>query len=469
MNRPLPQNLDAERALLGIILENNDSLFEVSHILRREDFFEPWHAELYILLRDLIETGRNATPATVLHDLSQDRDIGGITVTEYLHSLERDAPHRSMAPSFAKTLRDLGMRRRLIDVASKHLQESYEAPATVSALEIESRYHAAASTLFSTVQEAGMQPLMDVGRQVVEETQTVWQGERRRGLFTGLKALDDLWGPLLPGRLHAIAGASGSGKTALAWQAARNVADTEPVLFMSLEMDGAELATRDLTFLSGIAGPRIESADLNVSEMEELVEAQRRQGASKLLIDSAKGQTVGHIRGKAMRLKRMRGLGLLVIDHWRYIKPATRTSDLFESMHDDLRAINAIADDLAVPVILLAQLKAAYGSEQKVREPNVGDIFNGAVLEQESDALLLVHRPEYMLARRKPTGGEELGKWETQMSRERNKAYLLLNKRRGGQGYGTRTIGFVGETQRFTDDIPKPPDLLDEMLMDPKR
>lgn len=454
MDRPLPQNLDAERGLLGILLEVNDELFNVSHLLGKADFMEPFHGDLYTLLRDLIETGREAKPATVMHDLAQDRDIGGIHATAYLHQLLADAPNASMAKTFARTIRDLAMRRRLIGVALQHVDEAYSAPATISALEIENRYHAAASVLFGSVQDAGMSTLNDAGMAVIIDTQNSLKGDVRRGLSSGLKALDDLWGPLLPGRLYSIAGASGSGKTALAWQIARHVGQSQSVLFASLEMDKSELAARDLTFLSGLPSERIESAELSVDEFQRLVEAQEQQKQSLVVIDSAKGQTVGGIRGKALRLKRLKGLALLVVDHWRYLVPSSRVEE-FQSMNNDLRAINAIADDLEIPVILLAQFKSGYASEPKIRDPNLGDIYNGAVLEQESDALLLVHRLEYLLQRRKPTEAKDWSQWELDVRKWQNKALLILNKRRGGIGYGQRTVGFDGPTTSFSDRLPK--------------
>lgn len=457
MDRPLPQNLDAERGLLGLIMERNDALFEASHLVTKADFIEPMHGELFTLLRDMIETGREAKPATVLHDLSQNADIGGVTTSDYLAMLLRDAPDPSMARTFARTIRDLAMRRRLIAVAQQHLDEAYSAPATITAQEIEARYSAASSQLFTTTQEQGMFPLGDLSMNVLKATQTALQGDRQRGLSTGIKAMDDLVGPLMGKRLYTISGASGSGKTALAWQVARHVADVQGgnVLFVSIEMDGEELATRELTRQTGVAGERIERADLSIEDFERLVEAQAGLGKSRVLIDSAKAPTVGSIRGKAMRLKRMKGLALIVIDHLRYLKSSIKGADVFQQQHDDMQASNAMADDLDVPVIVLCQLKSSYGSEPKLREPNVGDIFNGAVIEQESDVLLLVHREEYMLARRKPAEGGSIGEWATAMAKAKGRAQLLLNKRRGGQGYGTRTVGFIGATQTFTDEVPK--------------
>lgn len=453
MDRPLPQNTEAEKGLLGIIMERNDVLFTVSHIVTKADFIEPFHGEVFTLMRDMIERGDQTAPTTMIHDLNQDADIGGISAAAYLHLLVREAPNSAMAVTFARTIRDLALRRRFIGVAQQHLEEAYSAPATIGAVEIESRYHAAASALFSTVQEAGMQPLGDLSAAVIKNTQEAYRSERRLGLGSGLKAFDDLAGPLLGKRLYSISGASGSGKTALAWQIARKVAESTTVLFESIEMDGEELATRDLSAATGITSARIERADVNEEEIYQLIDARKRQSAN-LIVDSPKAPTVGSIRGKAMRLKRMKGLGLLVIDHLRYIRSTVR-GDLFEQQSDTLQALNALADDLDVPVILLCQLKASYGSEPKMRAPNVGDIFNGAVIEQESDVLMLVHRAEYMLARRKPADVRDLAQWDIDLKKWKGRAELLLNKRRGGAGYGERIVGFVGESQTFTDELPR--------------
>lgn len=454
MDKPLPQNIDAEKGLLGIIMERNDKLFEMMHIVAKEDFIEPFHGELYLLMRDMIETGKEAKPATMLHDLNQDADIGGITAAAYMHLLLREAPDGSMAITFARTIRDLAMRRKFIAVANKHLEEAYSAPATIGAIEIEARYHAAASSLFTTVQEAGMQPLGDLTGQVIKSVQDAYRNETRIGITSGLKAFDDLMGPLMGKRLYSISGASGSGKTALAWQIARNVAEAgHTVLFESIEMDGEELATRDLAASSGISSQKIERGDLQEAEILSLMDLQTRIPPA-LIVDSPKAPTVGSIRGKASRLKRLKGLKLIVIDHLRYIRSSVK-GDLFEGMNDNLQALNAVADDLDVAIILLCQLRANYGSEPKVRPPNVGDIFNGAVIEQESDALLLVHREEYMLARRKPTEWKDLPDYEIALQKAKGKAELILQKRRGGAGWGTRLVGFDAPSTRFTDEIPR--------------
>lgn len=477
-DRQLPQNLDIERSLLGVIIETNGSLFDVSHIVAKADFFEPFHGEVFSLLRDMIETGKEATPATLMHDMSQDADIGGISAGEYLRTLQREAPHPSLAKTFARTIKDLAMRRRFIQVAHAHLDEAYSAPATTTAQEIEARYHAAASTLFSTVQEAGLQTMQDVSKSLLTSTQKALQGERRLGLGTGLKHLDDLIGPLLGGRLYSLTGPSGSGKTALAWQVARYVAEQQMllppeeqgcVLFQTIEMDAEELVTRDLTGLTGVPGERIERADLSDSEFTDIVErAHDSQYKLPLILDSSKHPTVGSIRGKAMRLKRLKGLKLLVIDHLRYLAPTGRMKDVFEQQQYDLQALNAIADDLDIPVLLLCQLKSSYAADLKfpnVREPNIGDIFNGAVLEQESDVVMIVHREEYMLARMEPPKSDaKHGDWATRLFNSQGRAKLLLNKRRGGQGYGSRMVGFNGPTQRFSDKLPE----IDLVAYDPQ-
>lgn len=454
-DRPLPQNLEAERGLLGVLMDRNDMLFEVSGLLDKADFIETAHGDLYLLMRDMIEKGEDAKPSTLMFDMGQNADIGGITAIEYMNLLLREAPDASVAKTFAKTIHDLALRRRLIAVIEAHRDEAFSAPATISAAEIESRYHAAASTLFSRVQDLGVRPLAEIGRAVLEQTQAALSSGASRGHSSGLKALDDLWGPLLPGRLHCISGASGSGKTALAYQIGRHVAASDPVLVQSIEMDGEELATRDISTWSGISGPTIERAAMNPDEFERMIAAQETQRDVKLYIDSGKRPTVGSIRGKAMRMKRMTGLSGLIIDHLRYIRPANPKQDLFEGQHDILQELNAVADDLGIWIILLCQMRAGYGGEPKVREPNVGDIFNSGVVEQESDALLIVHREEFMLARRKPSEDKDVPEWEERMLKARGKATLLLQKRRGGGGYGRREIGFEAERTLFTDMLPK--------------
>lgn len=454
--RPAPQNIEAEKGLLGIIMERNDALFDVTHLIGKADFYEPHHGELFTLMRDQIEQGKAATPTTLLHDTSQDADIGGILTSGYLATLLREAPPSSVVRDLARTVHDLAIRRKLIQVSQKVMDEAYSAPASITGVEIETRYHADASTLFSSLTEIGVRSFAEVGDQLLNRVADAARRETPLGIDLGLKALQELTGALLPGRLYTLAAAAGAGKTGLALQLAVTIARTDPVLFFSIEMDPEELATRHLSALSGVGGEKIERATINADDWGLLQDALKASKGLKLYLDGSTSPTVGAIRGKVIRMKRKTGVAVVIIDHMLYIARDPKLGE-FDAARQNLQALKKMAKDLGVAVILLAHLKQSYMTLDKLRDPHDGDVYGGGAVPQESDVLVILHREEMMLGKRKPAPEDtkQVQDWEQKLLRATGKAKFILGKRRAGHSNGARTVGFEETSQHFSDTIPK--------------
>lgn len=452
--RELPQNLQAERGLLGAIISDNDSLFETIGLLSKGDFWEPANGELYIICRDQITAGRRVTPTTVLHDLSQDADIGGIKASAYIDMLVDQAPPSNVVRELATVIRELAVRRAAIGLATGLIERAQTAPASTAAQELLAEFEANLAAV-SSAADFGVRHFAEVGDEVLNRIAVALKTEKPAGLAPGLKAMQDLGGALMPGRVYFVAGAPGSGKSALAQQIATYVAKTEAVLVIEAEMGADELVERHLASETGIAGDAIERAVLRLADYEPLHDANERARKLKLYVDAAASPTVSAIRGKALRMKRTVGLGLIVIDHLLYLrKPEFRMNEN-EAIRANLQALKQMAKDLDLPVMVLAPLKAEYAKAPEVRRPELGDIYNNGAVEQEADVIIFVHNEESQLSKREPPENDpRRAEWLDRINRARGKAELILVKRRGGKGTGVRTLGFTGARFLFSDAIP---------------
>lgn len=456
-----PQNIEAEKALLGAIFVNNDLLFDVVDIVAAADFYEASHDNLFRLMRDLIEARRVVTPVTILSDLSQDADIsGGLPASVYLAELHDNAPPAlpGVAKSFAVTIKDNAMKRRIIEAAAEIQEACYSAPASVPFDELRAKLDGSIMALYSGVGDLGIQHIAAVGDRLIDRAQ---KAKHIAGLEVGIKAVADLTGVLMPGRTYAILGASGAGKSVIAQQIGQHVArfvpglPLKPVLYEQIEMDEEEMTERSLSTATGIAGERIESAVLDVPDLEKLVEANEKTRPSGFYIDALTSPTVGRIEARANRMMRLHGLSLLIIDQLHYIeKPDRKMSDA-EAIGPNMRAIKLMAKRLGVPVIILAPLKSSF-HDGPVRRPEIRDLFNPGAMDANADVMIFIHSPEYMLKRREPAeGSKERPDWAVQIERWEGRVEFILGKRRGGEGFGARQAYFDRKRLLITDNMPK--------------
>lgn len=441
-------------------MNRNDAFFEVSGIVTAADFAEDWHGELWRLMHDQIVAGRDARASSLLHDQEQDADIGGVRASVYLADLERQAPPSSLAQDLAKTIRDLALRRRLISAGEQLVAECFDAPASTRGEELRAKYDAAFAALFSTVADVGVRHIGDVSEMVLKRVARAIGGVvEGGGIELPLAAAQALVGSLMPGRLYVLAGAPGSGKSLLAQKIAKHASrpGAGVALFRSIEMEDEEVVERDLATLTGISAESIERGNVPPGDYETLVDAAALTNKHRLYIDSSSAPTAALIRAQAMRMKRLVGLDLLVVDHLLYIeKPDPRMPE-FEAIRGNIKAMKRIAKDLGIPVLLLTQFNREFNAGP-VRRPTVSDLYNSSAIEQEADVILFVHREGYMLKRKEPPKGvtekekKEHSDWEARVMEAGDKAELILGKRRGGKGFGVRTVYFDEKAVDFVDN-----------------
>ena len=320
--RTAPHNIEAEQALLGAILINNDAFYRVSDFLKPTHFFEPVHQKIFEIADTLIRMGKTATPITLKTFLPPDLDIAGLNPSQYLARLAAEATTIINAEDYGRTIYDLSVRRDLIQVGDDMVNVAYEAPVEFSPNQqiedVERRLYELAEVGrygggFLRFTEA-MKTAVDMA------ARAFYRDGHLSGIATGLKVLDEQMGGLQPSDLIIIAGRPGMGKTALATNIAYNVArvwrnnvlpdgrsetiDGGIVGYFSLEMSAEQLATRIISERTEIPSSRIRRGSIEQSDFERITDGVREMQTIPLYIDETGGLTISHLAARARRLKR---------------------------------------------------------------------------------------------------------------------------------------------------------------------
>lgn len=453
---------------MGSIFLRNDVLFDVAEIVVQADFFEPKNGEIFILLKDQIMAGRSATPMTILHDLSQDSDVGGLRASEHLSKLYEAGIPRDQAVEAARVIRDTAIRRRLISAAEAMTLEAFSAPVSTSADIIRDRFAETIDALFPTLADLGVVPISKYGDMALNRIVQAHRIGRPLGLEWGIAAMTNIIGTALPGRLYSLAGASGAGKSALAQQVLEficrpmdNPDDQKYGLMVQAEMEGEEVAVRSLAAETGISGYDIDRGVVSDADFQLAFDANERLRGNGLMIDSGSSHSLRSIRAKAIRAKRKGRLHILAIDHVLYLEKENPKMNDVEAIMPNMRGLKAIAKDLQIPVLILMPLKSSYSdaiSNGIVRRPNLGDVHHPAAVDVNSDAIMFVHRPEYILKRNEPPKADtkKHGEWDIQALEWQGRAEFIKAKQRGGdRGQWSQKLWFGdGSRAKFFDNEP---------------
>jgi replicative DNA helicase len=466
--RLAPHNIEAEQALLGAILVNNDAFDRVSDFLRPEHFSEEIHRRIYDVASQLIRAGKLASPITLKTFLGE-HDLGGVTVPQYLARLAAEATTIINAEDYGRTIHDLSLRRDLIVIGEDIVNAAYDAPVGVAPRaqieDAERKLYAVAET---GRYEGGFQRFSEALTTAVDMAAKAYQRDGKlSGIATGLTKLDHLMGGLQPSDLIIVAGRPGMGKTALATNVAFNIARSHEerqrpdgtretvnggiVGFFSLEMSAEQLATRIIAEQAGVPSYKIRRGDISEPEFHRLAEAARAMQTIPFYIDQTGGLTIAQLAARARRLKRQRGLDVLVIDYLQLLGASkTRSDSRVQEVTEITTGLKALAKDLNVPVVALSQLSRQVESRDDKR-PQLSDLRESGSIEQDADVVLFVFREEYYLNGRKPhEGTPEFEEWWAAQEKVHGKAEIIIGKQRHGPT-GTVELAFDAEVTRFAN------------------
>ncbi len=469
--RSAPHNIEAEQALLGAILINNDAFYRVSDFLEPKHFLEPAHQQIFEIAGKLIRFGKVATPITLKTHLPAEVDIAGLTLAQYLARLAAEATTIINAQDYGRTIYDLAVRRDLIRIGEDMVNAAYDAPVDFAPRE---QIEDAERRLYELAEvghyASGFHRFEQALTKAVDMAAAAFQRDGRlSGLATGLKDLDDRMGGLQKSDLVILAGRPGMGKTALATNIAYNVArawrgtvrvdgqretiDGGIVGFFSLEMSAEQLATRIIAEQTELPSSKIRRGGINERDFERIRDVAIDLQNMPFYIDETGGLTVAQLAARARRLKRQHGLDLLVIDYLQLLQGSSRRAaeGRVQEITEITTNLKALAKELNVPVLALSQLSRQVESRDDKR-PQLADLRESGSIEQDADVVMFVFREEYYHQMRKPSEGnrEKFAEWLAEGDKYINRAEVIIGKQRHGPT-GTVDLQFDAEVTRFSN------------------
>ena len=468
----LPKNIEAEQALLGAILANNKTFEKVSEFLRPEHFADPIHAKIFDIISKLITRGHVADTVTLKNYFEQDGSLDEVGGYKYLIKLADSATPLTNAEYYAQFSYDKYLRRELIatgfEIANNAAKEDLDSDASEQIENAEKRLFDLANQGESST---GFIEFSTALTDSVKRIESAYQKDGKiSGLPTGLDALDAITGGLNDSDLIIIAGRPAMGKTALATNIAYNVADflahdkntpakNKGVAFFSLEMSADQLASRILSTVTQTNGHKMRTGELETAEFTRIAAAVRELEQIPLYIDDTPGLNINTIRTRARRLKRNKGLGLIVIDYIQLINgTGSKRSEgnRVQELSEISRGLKILAKELQVPVIALSQLNRGVESRDDKR-PLMSDLRESGSIEQDADIVMFVFRENYYIKNEepKPKAGElpehlqkRLDDWKARLAATQNIAEVIIGKQRHGPT-GTVQLFWNGDYAQF--------------------
>ncbi len=468
----LPQNVEAEQALIGAVLANNKAFEKVSEFLKPQHFADSTHAKIFEVISKLILRGRVADVITLKNYFEQEGSLADVGGAKYLVKLADSATPLTNAEYYAQFIYDKYLRRELIstgfDIVNNAMKEDIDSDANDQIEQAEKK-------LFEISNQGDINGgFIDFSQALTDSLSHIEEAYQKdgklSGLPTALDALDNKIGGLNNSDLMIIAGRPAMGKTALATNIAYNVAEymahapnlddkSRGVAFFSLEMSADQLATRILSTVTQTNGHKMRTGELDNAEFTRIAAAVRELEKIPLYIDDTPGLNINTIRTRARRLKRNKGLGLIVIDYIQLIMGtgSKRTEgNRVQEISEISRGLKILAKELNLPVIALSQLNR--GVEQREdKRPVMSDLRESGSIEQDADIVMFVYRENYYLQneepQQKPSETPEhlqkrMEEWEARKRATQNVSEVIIGKQRHGPT-GTVQLFWNGDYAQF--------------------
>ena len=468
----LPQNIEAEQALLGALLANNKAFEKISEFLRPEHFADPVHAKIYDIISKLISKGHIADVITLKNYFEQEGLLDEVGGYKYLVQLADSSSPLTNAEYYAQFIYDKYLRRELINTGFEIVNEASKEDLDTNAFE---QIENAEKKLFELSNQGDTRGgFIDFSEALNNSLHLIAEAYEKEGKISGLPtsldALDYMIGGLNKSDLIIIAGRPAMGKTALATNIAYNVAEymannknLDPkmrgVAFFSLEMSADQLASRILSTVTQTNGKKMRNGELDKAEFMRIAAAVQELEQIPLYIDDTPGLNINTIRTRARRLRRNKGLGAIVIDYIQLITGSgskKNEGNRVQELSEISRGLKILAKELNVPVIALSQLNR--GVEQRDdKRPVMSDLRESGSIEQDADIVMFVYRENYYIQNEEPKqkAGEtpehfqkRQEEWDERVRRTKNIGEVIIGKQRHGST-GTVQLFWNGEFAQF--------------------
>jgi len=462
----IPISLEAEQAILGAILFDNEIFFRVSSFLKTEHFYDPVHQLIYDACDQMIKTTRLASPLSLDTYLSREEGYVETGGRQYLEQLAAAVPASASAIDYARIVFDMSIYRGLIglgnDMVERASQSTIDDNPSNQLDDAEQRLYNLAET---GKYGGGFVKFNDAIAEAIElADMAVKRDGAMSGVATELIDLDNKLGGLHPSDLIILAARPSMGKTALAANIAINAAkkfrlekqeDGKEKLvagarvgFFSLEMAAEQIATRTISEFSRVPSERIRRGDVDQEEFDRIYHAARDLRDMPFFI----GLSIAQVAARARRLKRQSGLDLLIIDYLQLLTGSGKRNDnRVQEITEISMGLKTLAKELNIPIIALSQLSRQVESREDKR-PQLSDLRESGSIEQDADVVMFLFREEYYHSRLKPGDetGPEYQEWLLKNRDLTNVAEVIIGKQRHGP-IGTIKLHFEGEFTKFSN------------------
>ncbi len=435
--RRTPWSPEAEQAVLGAMLLDQDAALKAVQILEDASFYREAHRRIFRAMVALLDRGDVLDPLVLRDELDRRADLDAAGGMDYLAELLDTVPTAANIEFHARIVRDKALLRRLIEVGTQLVQSAYEGRQDVSTLLDE-----AEQRVFEVSNARGTQEVVRIKElmwQAMERIEARDRGDESvRGIPSGFTDLDSKTNGFQPSDLIIVAARPSMGKTSFCLNIAANAAleGKTPVAIFSLEMSKDQLVERLLSAEAFVDLHRLRSGGLRPEDYPKLSRAAGLLGTAPIWIDDTPALTLLEMRSKARRLKAEHDIGLIVVDYLQLIRGVGRSESRQEEISYISRSLKALARELQTPVVALSQLSRAPEQRGSDRRPMLSDLRDSGAIEQDADLVIFIYRSEMY--------GQQLEKTDI----EEGMAEVHLAKHRNGPT-GTLKLAFLKQYTRF--------------------
>ena len=456
--KELPNNIEAEQAVIGSILVSNDIFDEISTIISSINFYDPMHQKIYEAIESLVYKGMLANPITLKNYFEDEKD--DLNVPEYLVKITKFSTSVRQAVEYSKIIYDMFVRRELIKISEQTIDS-----AKLNELDTNGQtiIENSERLLFDLAEKGSFNSSLvkfdEAMKQTIEMASAAYKNEEGIvGVPTGLRDLDDKLGGLHQSDLIIIAGRPSMGKTSLATNIAFNAAQKlqdsgkkSSIAFFSLEMSSEQLSTRIISEQARISSNDIRRGRISDEQFDKFLETSKNIAELPLYIDETPAISIAAMSNRARRIKRLFGLDMVVVDYIQLMKGTTFNKDgRVQEISQITQGLKAIAKELAVPVVALSQLSRQV-EQRDDHKPQLSDLRESGSIEQDADVVMFVYREGYYLSRKEPREATvEHAEWQAKMNEVAHLAQIIIGKQRHGP-IGNVTLEFEERFTKFKD------------------
>jgi replicative DNA helicase len=456
--KELPNNIEAEQAVIGSILVSNDIFDEISTIISSINFYDPMHQKIYEAIESLVYKGMLANPITLKNYFEDEKD--DLNVPEYLVKITKFSTTVRQAIEYSKIIYDMYVRRELIKISEQTIDS-----AKLNELDTNGQtiIENSERLLFDLAEKGSFNSSLvkfdEAMKQTIEMASAAYKNEEGIvGVPTGLRDLDDKLGGLHQSDLIIIAGRPSMGKTSLATNIAFNAAQKlqesgkkSSIAFFSLEMSSEQLSTRIISEQARISSNDIRRGRISDEQFDKFLETSKNIAELPLYIDETPAISIAAMSNRARRIKRLFGLDMIVVDYIQLMRGTTYNKDgRVQEISQITQGLKAIAKELGVPVVALSQLSRQV-EQRDDHKPQLADLRESGSIEQDADVVMFVYREGYYLSRKEPREATvEHAEWQAKMNEVAHLAQIIIGKQRHGP-IGNVTLEFEERFTKFKD------------------